>query len=138
MRRQQRKPPETPQEPTINITPLIDVVFVVLIAFIVIAPLLNMDKVQLAKGSRMHSSIHFDDASPIQIHVHGDNTIALNEQEVDLDELTRLLAIAKERNPKAKPQLFHDKKAYFGTYQEVKNRCELVGFEQLDIVLSPT
>jgi len=35
-------------EPTINITPLIDVVFVILIAFIIVAPLLEKEQVELS------------------------------------------------------------------------------------------
>jgi biopolymer transport protein ExbD len=38
-------------EPLINLTPLIDVVFVVLIIFILIAPMLEIDRVKLATSS---------------------------------------------------------------------------------------
>ncbi len=138
-RRSQKHLRETPQEPVINITPLIDVVFVVLIAFIVIAPLLEQDRVQLASGGApSHSPIHFQDASSIQIHVYPDNTIAVNQQKVSLQELPRLLNQVRKQFPKAKPQLFHDKKAYFGTYQQVKNCLERSGFSEMDIVLSPS
>ncbi|MDB6081908.1 MAG: hypothetical protein JWO53_1180 [Chlamydiia bacterium] len=134
-----RKSLTTPQEPIINITPLIDVVFVVLIAFIVIAPLLEMDRIALAQGSqKAHAPIHFQDTSDIQIHVYEDNTIAFNSQKISLQDLPRLLIDARQKYPKARPQLFHDKKAYFGTYQAVKNKLEASGFEEMDIVLSPT
>lgn len=140
MRRQNsRRGRTTPQEPIINITPLIDVVFVVLIAFIVIAPLLEMDRVALAQGSKSHHApVHFQDAGDIQIHVYEDNQIAFNNEKVSLDELIPLLQQARQQFPKARPQLFHDKKAYFGTYQAVKNRLEESGFEEMDIVLSPS
>jgi len=138
-RNSSRKPLETPQEPLINITPLIDVVFVVLIAFIVIAPLLEMDRIQLARASSAAPSpVHFQDASSIQIHVYQDNTIALNQQKISLQDLPKLLLHIKKQFPKARPQLFHDKKAYFGTYQEVKNVLEAAGFQEMDIVLSPS
>jgi biopolymer transport protein ExbD len=134
-----KRPFETFQEPLINITPLIDVVFVILIAFIVIAPLLEMDRVQLARSSSAAPSpVHFQDASSIQIHVYSDNTLALNQQKVNLHDLPRLLQQVKRQFPKARPQLFHDKKAYFGTYQEVKNILEASGFQEMDIVLSPS
>lgn len=38
------------EEPTVNLTPLIDVVFVILIMFIVIAPLLDLDRIELAQA----------------------------------------------------------------------------------------
>jgi biopolymer transport protein ExbD len=134
-----RRSSETPQEPLINITPLIDVVFVVLIAFIVIAPLLEQDRVALSSGGApSHSPIHFQDASSIQIHVYQDNSVSVNQEKVSMLELPRVLRQIKKQFPKARPQLFHDKKAYFGTYQQVKNTLEVCGFQEMDIVLSPS
>ena len=126
-------------EPTINITPLIDVVFVMLIAFIVIAPLLELDRIELAQGENVpsHMPVRFEDAGPIQVHVHSDNRISFNEQTVTAKELFSLLQEAKRKHPQVRPQLFHDKKAYFGTYQQVKNAFENAGFSELDIVLLP-
>jgi len=121
----------------INITPLIDVVFVILIAFIVIAPLLELDRVALAGGNASHSPVHFQDTSPIQIRVYKDNTVAINDEKVDLRQLHRKLLEVKRAHPKARPQLFHDKEAYFGTYQSVKNGLESVGFQEVDVVLAP-
>ena len=39
------------EEPIINLMPLIDVVFVVLVMFIVIAPMINIDRIELAEGA---------------------------------------------------------------------------------------
>ena len=131
---------ELPQEPMINITPLVDVVFVILIAFIVIAPLLEMDRVELASGGQIpsHLPVRFEDASQIQIHVQRDNSILFNHQEVTLYELTNLLRRAKNAFPDGRAQLFHHKEAYFGTYQAVKNALEAAEFKEVDIVLSPS
>jgi biopolymer transport protein ExbD len=131
---------ELPQEPTINITPLIDVVFVILIAFIVIAPLLEMDRIELAGGGHIpsHLPVRFEDASQIQIHVERDNTILFNHNPVTLNELMGLLRKAKALYPEARAQLFHDKQAFFGTYQSVKNVLEATEFKEVDIVLSPS
>jgi biopolymer transport protein ExbD len=128
------------QEPTINITPLVDVVFVILIAFIVVAPLLEMDRIELASGGQIasHIPVRFEDASPIQIHVQRDNTILLNHSQVSMYELIQHLKRAKATYPDARAQLFHHKEAYFGTYQAVKNALEAAEFKEVDIVLSPT
>ena len=129
-----------PQEPAINITALVDVVFVILIAFIVIAPLLEMDRIELASGGQIpsHLPVRFEDASQIQIHVQEDNTIRYNQQQVTLRELIGLLQNAKSLYPEARAQLFHHKHAYFGTYQAVKNALEAAEFKEVDIVLSPS
>jgi biopolymer transport protein ExbD len=129
----------TYEEPVVNLTPLIDVVFVILIAFIVIAPLLELDRVQLADaGSALEQKPHAVETSPIALYVREDNTILLNGVEVSLNTLPSLLAQAKKKYPHAQPQLFQDRKAHFGTYQAVKNAAEQAGFTQLDIILKPS
>jgi len=127
------------EESAINLTPLIDVVFVVLIMFIIIAPMLELDKVQLASGpeSDTKQMAVVQENSPVAIHVHADNSIWINNRIVNEKELLLILKQAKHTHPQKIPQLFHDKKAQFGTYQTVKNAVEMAGFEQLDVILQP-
>jgi len=126
-------------EPTVNLTPLIDVVFVILIMFIVVAPLLELDRVDLADASSevQDKSISAQETSPIGIHVHRDNTIWYNQKQVSLADLKVALKQAKKRYVGVRPQLFHDKRANFGTYQSVKNAAEDAGFTQMDVILKP-
>ena len=128
------------EEPTVNLTPLIDVVFVILIAFIVIAPLLELERVELADAAIASNdrSISVQEASPIAIHVKQDNALVVNGQPVVMEQLKDVLKELKTRYPKAKPQLFHDKKAHFGTYQSIKNAAESAGFQQMDVILKPS
>lgn len=127
-------------EPTVNLTPLIDVVFVILIMFIVVAPLLELDRVDLADAASdlRDTAITVQETSPISIHVRKDNTIQFNQKFVTAAELKVLLKQAKKRYPNVRPQLFHDKRAHFGTYQAVKNAAEEAGFKQMDIILKPS
>jgi len=137
-RRNQRHHTLPIEEPPINMTPLIDVVFVILIMFIVIAPLLEVDRIELAGGRSEQKEISsIQDLNPIAIHVYPDNSIKLNDQKVLLPRLKSLLTTAKRTYPGARPQVFHDKRATFGTYQSVKNAVEGAGFEEMDIVLLP-
>lgn len=127
------------EEPTVNLTPLIDVVFVILIMFIVIAPLLELDRIELADGpaGMLIAASSVQESSPIAIHVHEDNTIWFNKQLVTPKELVTIFKEAKVNYPQARPQIFHDKKAHFGTYQSVKNAAEEAGFSHIDIILKP-
>lgn len=127
------------EEPTVNLTPLIDVVFVILIMFIVIAPLLELDRVELAEGpmAMLNAASSVQESSPITIHVHQDNTIWFNNQRVTPKELVTQLKQARLQYPQVRPQIFHDKKAHFGTYQAVKNAAEEAGFSHIDIILKP-
>jgi biopolymer transport protein ExbD len=130
---------EEAEEASVNLTPLIDVVFVVLIMFIIIAPMLEVDKIQLAGASQRDDKemVVVQESSPITLRVHADNTIDFNSKPVALKDLLPLLVEAKKKNPNKTPQLYHDKKAHFGTYQSVKNALESAGFEQLDVILQP-
>lgn len=130
---------EAIEEPTINLTPLIDVVFVVLIMFIVVAPILEMDQVELASAASSPAveKQATKEASKVTLHVLQDNTIRLNQRKVSVTELTPLLQSLKKQYPTATPQVLHDRRASFGTYQNVKNAVEAAGFHQMDIVLTP-
>jgi biopolymer transport protein ExbD len=127
------------EEALLNLTPLIDVVFVVLIIFIIIAPMLELDKVQLASAAPKEAKemAVVQEGSPISIHVHEDNSIWINSKKVLPEQLVPILQQARKTNPNRIPQLFHDKKAHFGTYQTIKNAVELSGFEELDVILQP-
>ena len=127
------------EEPTMNLTPLIDVVFVILIIFIVIAPILNVDKVELAGTSPglKDRNVSVKDSGPITIHVRADNSIYLNNRRIELNQLSEGLKLEKMKHPGIKPQVYHDKKAHFGTYQGVKDAAEIAGFDEMEIVLKP-
>ncbi len=123
----------------INLTPLIDVVFVVLILFILVAPLLDVDRVDLAPagGVKKMEMTPLQENSPIQIHVYDDNSVWLNGSPLTIEELAAYLKEAYVVNPTARPQVYHDRKAYFGTYQVVKNTLEAAGYPSLDVILKP-
>jgi len=113
---------------------------VILIMFIVIAPLLELDKVELAEAASDtydKGTTSVQESSPIAIHVRKDNTIWFNKQIVSTEQLIVLLKEAKIRYPQAQPQLYHDRMAHFGTYQSIKNAVERAGYTQLDVILKP-
>ena len=131
--------PDENEGDLLNLTPLIDVVFVVLILFILVAPLLDIDRISLAtaseEGKKIKASI--EENVPIKLHVFSDNTVWINNTLVPGDQLYTHLKHLKEFSPTAIPQLFHDQEAFFGTYQTVKNALEAAGFEELDVILKP-
>ncbi len=123
----------------LNLTPLIDVVFVVLIMFILIAPMLELDRIQLAAGPsrEAHDRTIVQEGSSLVIHVREDNSILVNRKIVSSENLMAALKTLHAQRPKLIPQLFQDKKAQFGTYQTVKNAVEAAGFTELDVILEP-
>lgn len=123
-------------EAEINLTSLIDVVFVVLIIFIVIAPMLDLDRVELANAAPTNERTNAKEVSSLTIHVKQDNTIWFGARCVTSEQLTQILK--KSYTAGRIPQLFQDKRAAFGTYQTVKNAIEVAGYEQMDVILKPS
>lgn len=130
---------EGEEQPSVNLTPLIDVVFVILIMFILLAPLMEMENIELAHASSQsdHVESMSKESGPIVIKVNSDDSLSMNNIPINLDQLKNLLIEAKMQHPQATPQLLQDKRAAFGTYQSVKNLIEESGFEDMDLVLKP-
>ena len=87
------------EETPINLTPLIDVVFVVLIMFIIIAPMLELDHVQLASAAERDTKemAVVQENSPVTIHVREDNSIWIENRRVLEKELIQILKRSKTR-----------------------------------------
>ncbi len=123
-------------ESPINLTPLIDVVFIVLIAFMLIAPLLDTDSITLAPSKGAHQT-GSPQNHPISITLRADNTLWFQGKQISLDALEKTLLSAKAKSPTTTPQIIPDAHVHFETYQKVKNAIEASGFETLDVVLRP-
>jgi biopolymer transport protein ExbD len=130
---------ESSEETFINLTPLIDVVFVLLITFIMIAPILKLDRIELAPGkqTKTQEKIPSQTRNSITIRVFDDNSITINNRPIEIEHMLPTLFSLRKNHPDVTPMVFHDKKAAFGTYQIVKNSIEMAGFEQMDILLQP-
>jgi biopolymer transport protein ExbD len=117
------------EDSLINLTPLIDVVFVLLIAFMIVAPLINVEHVDLVSGG-IHATRDAKSSS-ITITLKADSTIWLQEKQMDLGTLKNILSL----NTAQTPQMITDKGCPFGVYQDVKNVLEECGFEQMDVLV---
>ncbi len=125
------------EEASINLTPLIDVVFVVLIMFIVVAPLLDVDRINLASSSPLSESAGAQEKCAVTLALYPDNSLLFNQEFISMKELAKRLKEAKRAHPKGAIQFYPDRDASFGAYQSVKNAVEAAGFDELLIVLKP-
>ena len=80
---------EKQPEPDINITPLVDVVLVLLIIFMVVAPALNNDLVRLPEIEQADPKPKDDNA--VEITLSGDGSTVLEQKKVDKETLKREL-----------------------------------------------
>lgn len=120
----------------INLTPLLDVLFVILILFIIIAPLMNLDKINLAESSsKTLTTSSMEDKNVISIYLHADNTVSIGNQTVQKPALRYVLQEIHKNNKHIHPRLFIDKDTSFGTFTETKDLIENCGFASLDLVV---
>lgn len=126
---------ENEEDPSVNLTPLIDIVFVILMAFMVAMPLIHLDSIALAPGSSQLPALDQQD-SHIVIKVFADSSIALNDQKLPIKDLETHLRPLCRQHPNTIPLLLQDGETPFKLYQEVKTRIEAAGFHQLHIALS--
>ncbi|MBX3183378.1 MAG: biopolymer transporter ExbD [Polyangiaceae bacterium] len=96
MRRRSPKSPARAKqpEPDINITPLVDVVLVLLIIFMVVAPALNNDLVRLPTIQAADPKPKDEDA--LELTLTKDGHYLYQEQRLDKDALGRELRAARE------------------------------------------
>lgn len=119
-------------EELINLTPLLDVLFVVLVMFILITPMVNMDSISLTKVESKKKENASQNQDILKILVNSDNQITMNGVKVNYSEFKTLISQVKN---KEKAQLFCDQKARFGVYQKIKSLMQEADFKELQVVI---
>ncbi|MDR2067768.1 MAG: protein TolR [Holosporaceae bacterium] len=117
----------------INVTPMIDVMLVLLVIFMVTAPLLTVGvKVNLPTANAPNIS---GQETPIVVHVNGEGRIFLGEIEVDYRTLpAKLMAITKENMENAKIFVRGDRSLSYGKIMEVMGCISSSGFKKVVLV----
>jgi biopolymer transport protein TolR len=116
----------------INVTPMVDVMLVLLIIFMVAAPLLTVGvPIDLpdAQAKALNS-----DTQPITVSINNNGQIFLQETEVPLNEIVaKLQAIAKTGYDE-RIYVRGDRDADYGTVMKVMARISTAGFHNLGLV----
>lgn len=130
-RRSRRKPVMA----EINVTPMVDVMLVLLIIFMVSAPLLTVG-VPLDLPQTQAKSLDQNDQKPLQMSVDIKGKVFINDAEVALTDLIpKLKAITDARGgPEERIYLRADKKADYGTVAKVMGLLSGAGFKKLALV----
>ncbi|MCS7215170.1 MAG: protein TolR [Thermodesulfovibrio sp.] len=116
----------------INVTPLVDVMLVLLIIFMITAPLLKQGidvNLPKAKGKSLEES------EKINIVITKEGKIFLNDKIIHKDELPGLLSTYKETNTAV--LLKADKDVPYGLVAEVMGEIKASGIEKIGMVTEP-
>jgi biopolymer transport protein TolR len=118
----------------INVTPMVDVMLVLLIIFMVSAPLLTVG-VPIDLPQSQATSLG-QDKEPLAISVNDKGQVFLQDSEVNVDDLIpKLKAIADARGgTEARIYVRGDKKVDYGTMMRVMGRLSGAGFHRVALV----
>src|SRR3954454_22056964 len=118
----------------INVTPMVDVMLVLLIIFMVSAPLLTVG-VPLDLPQTQAKSLE-QDKTPLQLSVDVKGKVFINDTEVAMNELIPKLKASTDARGGRDERIFMraDKKADYGTVARVMGQLSGAGFKRLAVV----
>jgi biopolymer transport protein TolR len=118
----------------INVTPMVDVMLVLLIIFMVSAPLLTVG-VPIDLPQSQAKSLE-QDKEPLTISVNEKGQIFLQNSEIAVDDLVpKMQAVAQARGgTEARVYVRGDKKVDYGTMMKVMGRLSSAGFHRVALV----
>ena len=116
----------------INVTPLVDVMLVLLIIFMVTAPLMTSGvSVDLPKtnASQLNS-----DSEPLTVSINASGNIFLQDQQIDLTDLVAKLQAIAQNNPDRRIFVRGDKDLAYGRIMQVMGTITQGGFTKVALL----
>ncbi len=118
----------------INVIPLVDVVLVLLIIFMVTAPMLHRGlEIKLPRSSS--NTIRAEER--LVLTLAQDRTLFLDNDLITMGQLEGRLKTAKERNAHVSVYLRADRRVPYGTVVQVMDGVKRSGIERLGMVTDP-
>jgi biopolymer transport protein ExbD len=116
----------------INVTPFIDVMLVLLIIFMVAAPLATVDIAVNLPASTAEPQPRPD--KPVYLTVKSDLTLAMGDDPVDRNFLSRALDVATKGDRDTRIFVRGDKSVPYGEMMEVMNLMRRAGYLKVALV----
>ncbi|MAM35370.1 MAG: protein TolR [Micavibrio sp.] len=121
----------------INVTPFVDVMLVLLIVFMVTAPLLTAG-VQVDLPTNNAAPVTNSDDKPIEVSLTKEGGIFVGETEVTIEKLGGVLSnVAKENNQDQRIFVRGDKGIAYGDIMELIGTISEAGFTKIALVSEP-
>lgn len=116
----------------INVTPFVDVMLVLLVIFMVTAPMLTVGvpvDLPKTKAAKMN-----DQAEPLVVSVDASGKSYLQEAELEGEALIERLIAVSGNNPDAKIYVRGDQKINYGRVMEVMGEIAAAGFNKVSLI----
>jgi biopolymer transport protein TolR len=119
----------------INMTPFIDVMLVLLIIFMVAAPMLTVGvPIELPKTAAKPMQ---DETQPITVSINRDGEIYLQESKITLDDLVQRLQAISKNGVDDRIFIRGDKETNYGVMMQVMGLVSGAGFRKIGLVTLP-
>ena len=120
----------------INVVPLVDVMLVLLVIFIITAPLLtNAVKIDLPKAS---SSANLTQPDHVQFGIREDGAMFWNGEQVNLEELPARFAAESKKLPQPEIHIRADRLAHYEGVAKVMSAAAKAGLTRIGFVTDPS
>lgn len=115
----------------INVTPLLDLAFVLLIIFVITTPLLEQSvQLELPKGGKPDDyRLERKDIKTVEVTAAGE--FRLDARDVTLDQLEAALFAEHQKNPKMVVDIRADGRASWSTVSAILDRCQRKGITRI-------
>jgi biopolymer transport protein ExbD len=119
----------------INVTPLVDVMLVLLIIFMITAPLMSHKvKVELPQANLDKKDEKVPPALPITVTITSDGHIYWNDAPVTQDLLESQLAVEAQKTPQPAVNIRGDETTKYRTIADVVNTAQAQGIRKVGFV----
>jgi biopolymer transport protein ExbD len=129
---------EDRQEPGIQLAPLVDIVFLLLVFFLVATTYLDEEKDLALVLPRTSAG---EESGPrldrLLVNVRSDGTVLLGEREIDREDLYRELVEARRANPAVPVILRGDRSASHGQIVGVLSICRRARIRNVAVAVEP-
>src|ERR1700722_2488389 len=120
----------------INVPPLVDVMLVLLIIFMVTAPLMTSGvSVDLPKTNAQQLN---SDSEPLTVTIKADGSIFLQDQAIDVSDIVAKLQAIAQNNPDRRIFVRGDKDLAYGRIMEVMGTITQGGFTKVALLAEQT
>ena len=116
----------------INVTPLVDVMLVLLIIFMISAPLLTVG-VPIDLPQSQAKSLD-QEREPLTLSVNDKGQVFLQSTEIKIEELVDKLKAVAKQGTEERIYVRGDKKVDYGTVMKVMGRLQVAGYRKVALV----
>jgi biopolymer transport protein ExbD len=119
----------------INVVPLVDVMLVLLVIFIITAPLLTHSiKIDLPKASNTANQTQIEH---IELSIKEDGALFWNGESIDLDNVSSRLVSAAALQPQPELHIHADRLTYYDTVAKVMAAAGKAGMTRIGFITDP-